>query len=128
MANGLGVDIAGVDDIDLFLSMASPERSAAEAVMRSLQHKPGRLWWAPDVGYDVKQHLHTFIDLPRTVQGVQATCESDERVKTADVSATALGEEIKLTINLTFIDSSTPATLTLSIDQLGKVLDASVTV
>jgi len=125
---GLGIDIAGVEDIDLFLSSADGSRSAAEAVMRTLLHAPGALWWAPDSGHDVKQYLHGFFDAERTRRGVQAACEREERVKTAKVTASVLGTEIKLSINLTFIDGSTPAILTLSIDQLGKVLDASVSV
>jgi hypothetical protein len=125
---GLGIDIAGVDDVDLFLSSADPSRSAAEAVMRSLQHAPGTLWWAPDLGLDMNQFLHGFFDPARVQTQVQACCEREERVRSADVSVAQLGNEIKVTINLIFIDGSTPATLTLSIDQLGSVLDASVTV
>lgn len=125
---GLGIDIAGVEDIDLFLSNADPSRAAGEAVMRSLLHPIGMLWWAPDSGHDVKQYLHGFFDAERVQRGVQACCEREERVLTAEVEVTRLGNEIKLSINLTFIDGSTPANLTLSVDQLGKVLDASVSV
>jgi hypothetical protein len=125
---GLGTDIAGVEDIDLFLSTADPSLAAAQAVMRSLLHAPGLLWWAPDAGHDVKQYLHGFFDAERMRRGIQAACEREERVATAKVTANIFGTEIKLSINLTFIDGSTPATLTLTIDQLGKVLDASITV
>lgn len=128
MANGLGVDIAGVEDIDLFLSMADGSRSAGEAVLRSLLHPQGVLWWAPDSGHDIKQYLHGFFDPERMQRNIQTQCDLDERVKDARVTCTAFGDEIQIAVHLTFIDGSTPVDLTVTIDQLGNVLNAAVTV
>lgn len=125
---GLGIDIGGVTDVDKFLSYVDGPRAAAEAVLRSLLHTKGKLWWAPDSGYDVQQHLHSFFDAERIERNVQTQCELDERVKSAEVSATSFGGELKISIHLILIDANTPADLTLSIDQLGRVLNASVIV
>jgi hypothetical protein len=124
----LGVDIAGVEDVDLFLSMAGPELSAAQAAMRTLLHAVGKLWWAPESGYDLNQHLKSFFDKERIQRNAQAAIELDERIDSAPVIATRLGNELTLTVNLTFVDGSTANQLTVTIDDLGKVLDASVTV
>jgi hypothetical protein len=122
----LGIDIAGVEDIDLFGSYAEPARAAAEAVMRSLLHSPGRLWWAPQQGYDLRQDLNAFFDASRTQAGVQAQCEQDERVASASVVATVLGDELRLNIELRLVQNDTIVRLTLTIDQLGTVINATV--
>lgn len=128
MGLGLGIDIAGVEDVDLFLSSADGPTSAAEAVARTLLHAPGALWWAPDLGHDVRQYIHGSGDPTRIEHNVQAAAEADERIKSADVLAEVFGRELRLTIKLIEINSSTSVTLTVRIDELGKVLDASVSV
>ena len=47
--------------------------------MRSLQHVPGVLWWAPDSGEDLTQYLHGFFDAERIQRRVQACAEREER-------------------------------------------------
>lgn len=124
----LGIDIAGVEDVDLFLSFADPKLAAAQAVMRSLTHAPGRLWWAPESGHDVKQHLNAFAEPERISLEVQAQCERDERVASAQVEASLFGDELRLTIFLTLEQDAAKVTLTLAINALGEVLDASIVV
>lgn len=121
----LGIDIAGVEDVDLFLSSTDEKTSAGEAALRALLHSPGKLWWAPDSGHDVTQYIHSSADPDRIQANVQAACEIDERIKSADVEVTTLGKELRIKIDLTLINGDT-ATLTLLIDALGKVLDAQV--
>lgn len=128
MGFGLGIDIAGVEDVDLFLSSADGPTSAAEAAARSILHAPGALWWAPDLGHDVRQYIHGTGDPKQIEHNVRASVEADERIKSADVLAEVFGKELRLTIKLLLINSSTPVTLTVRIDELGKVLDASVSV
>lgn len=122
----LGIDIAGVEDVDLFLSSADPATSAAQAAGRSLLHSPGKLWWAPDAGHDIRQYLNGFGDTDRIQHNAQAAIELDERIKSADVLAESFGNQLKITVNLDFVDNTSDATLTLSIDELGTVLDAQV--
>lgn len=123
--SALGIDIAGVEDVDLFLSSTDPSTSAAQAAARTILHNPGKLWWAPDAGHDVRQYVHGTGDLKRIQHNVQAAIERDERVKSAEIDVTTLGREIKLGVSLVFIDGTT-ANLTLAIDELGEVLDAQV--
>jgi hypothetical protein len=124
----LGIDISGVEDIDLFLSYADGPRAAGESVMRSLLHAAGKLWWATDSGHDVRQYLHAFA-APETIQAnVQAQCERDERVQSAAVQASLLGDELRIAVELVLTQDETQVTLTLSINDLGEVLNASVSV
>lgn len=124
----LGIDIAGVEDVDLFLSFGDPKRCAAEAVMRSLTHAPGRLWWAPDSGHDLKQHLHGFAEPERIATSVQSQCERDERVQSASVTAALFGDELRITIDLVLEQDASKVTLTVTINSLGEILDASIVV
>ncbi len=125
MPGGLGIDIAGVEDVDLFLSSADGPTSAAQAVGRSLLHAPGKLWWAPDTGHDVRQYIHGFGDTARIKHNVQAAAEADERVQSADVRVQTSGRELLIVIDLTLISGET-ATLTVRIDELGRILDSLV--
>lgn len=122
----LGKDIAGVEDVDKFLTMTSGPRATAQAVMRSLLHSPGVLWWAPERGYNLWDHVHGFFDQERIERAIQTEAEADERVQSASVSAELLGSEMQLTINLVLTQTQTDVTLTVTIDQLGGILDASI--
>lgn len=124
----LGIDISGVEDVDLFLSYTDGPRAAAEAVMRSLLHDAGRLWWAIDSGHDIRRYLHGFFDAGRIQAAVQAQCELDERVELASVEASALGDELKITVNLTLTQDATQVQFTLTVNELGEVLSGTVTV
>jgi hypothetical protein len=124
----LGVDIAGVEDIDLFLSLSDGPRAAAEAVMRSLLHDAGRLWWAPDSGYNVLKHLHGFFDAERIQTAVQSQCELDERVESAVAVATVLGDEMKISVDLVLTQDATKVQFTLTVNELGEILNASISV
>lgn len=125
----LGIDIAGVEDVDLFLSYAEPKRAAAEAVMRSLTHAAGRLWWAPESGHDLKSHLHSFTDdLERIQTAVLDQCEREERVRSATVEAVVFGDELRITINIILESDGSRVQLTLTINLLGEVLNASIVV
>ena len=128
MPRALGLDIGGVEDVDLFLSYSDPPRAAAEAVMRGLLHSPGKLWWAPDLGFDVRGLLHQFFDAERIERAVQTQVETDERVDSAEVSATALGDELRITVNLVLTQNPAKVEFTLTVNQLGEVLDASISV
>jgi hypothetical protein len=124
----LGIDIGGVEDVDLFLSFADGPRAAAEAVMRSLLHAPGRLWWATDSGHDILQYLHGFFDADRIKTAVQTQAELDERVEAADVDAQVLGDELKITVNLLLTNNPAKVSFTLTVNELGEVLSAAVAI
>ena len=124
--SALGIDVAGIADVDLFLNSADAKLSAAEAVMRSLLHDPGKLWWAPQRGYSLLQHLHGFFDRERIERAVRNQCEQEERVESAEVSAEKFGSELLLTIKLSLTDDDSRVTLTLSVNDVGEILSAGV--
>ena len=128
MANALGIDIGGVEDVDLFLSYSEGPRAAAEAVMRGLLRAPGKLWWAPDLGFDVRGLLHQSPSAESVERAVQNQVETEERVDSADVSAVIFGDELRVTVDLTLTQDPTKVQITLTVNQLGEVLDASVSV
>lgn len=128
MARALGIDIGGVEDVDLFLSYVDGPRAAAEAVMRGLLHAPGKLWWAPDLGFDVRGLLHQSPSTESVERAVQTQVETDERVDSADVAAAIFGDELRITVALTLTQDPTKVQFTLTVNQLGEVLDASVSV
>jgi|SRR5690606_4778737 len=122
MANALGIDILGVQDIDPFLSFGSRRESAAHSVMRVLFHDPGALWWAPDRGYHIARHLHGFFDAEAIEAAVRGQLEADERVESVDVVATVLGRELRLEIELVLTNDPTAVTFTVQVSDLGAVL------
>lgn len=128
MAQALGTDIGGVEDVDRFLSYVDGPRAAAEAVMRGLLHSPGKLWWAPDLGFNVRGLLHQFFEAERIQRAVQTQVETDERVDSADVTATVFGDELRIAVDLILTQDATKVQFTLTVNQLGAVLDASVSV
>lgn len=123
--SALGVDIAGVDDISPMLSLADEKLSAAQAVMTTLLHGPGKLWWARDVGYDIRQHLHRDADNAAMVAAVQQQCEADERVDTASVDVTRDGAALTIGISLELSNAET-AELTLAVGAVGDLLKVEV--
>lgn len=128
MARALGIDIGGVEDVDRFLSYSDGPRATAEAVMRGLLHAPGKLWWAPDLGFDVRGLLHQSPSTESVERAVQTQVETDERVDSADVAAVIFGDELRITVALTLTQDPTKVQFTLTVNQLGEVLDASVSV
>lgn len=125
----LGTDIAGIDDIDPMLSLADGRLAAAQAVMTTLLHGPGRLWWAPEVGYDIRQHLHASFDAEAIQRAVESQCTADERVDTAVCTVTVEGpltaQTMTLATDLVLTNAET-AELTLSVNQVGDVINTGV--
>jgi hypothetical protein len=122
----LGRDIKGVTDVDKFLTLTNPPRAAAEAVMRSLLHSPGILWWAPERGHDLHQHLHAFFDKERIELAVRQQAELEERVESARATATLLGNELQLRVDLTLTQNEAKVSFTITIGSLGEVINASI--
>jgi hypothetical protein len=122
MADALGIDILGVQDVDAFLSFGSRRQSAAESVMRVLFHEPGALWWAPDRGYHLARHLHGFFNKDEIETNVKAALEADERVDSVEVLAEQFGNEVRLQIDLFLVDDPTAVTFTVTVDAAGQLL------
>lgn len=122
----LGNDIAGVTDCDKYMSLASPGRSAAQAVARALLHPNGVLWWAPGRGHPLTDYLHSEEQSARLRTKVRKEAELDERVAAAQVDAELFGDELQVTVKLELTDNEADVTLTLSIGSLGQVLAAEI--
>lgn len=119
-------DIRATTDIDPFLGLVDDRRATAQRVLCSIAHPPGTLWWAPERGYALTNTLHVAFQAGRVQAAVQNQAELDERVDSASVTATAVGGQLDLQIELELNDG-TDATLEVSISELGEVLNASVT-
>lgn len=122
----LGVDIAGVEDVSPFLELSTGPKAAGEAALSSLLHSPGVLWWAPDRGYNVRQHLNAAVTVERVQRNVRTQVEAGERVESAEVVAEVFAGELRIDVKLTLTEEDGDVEFTLTIDQLGAVLNASV--
>lgn len=122
MADALGIDILGVQDIDAFLSFGTRRQSAAESVMRALFHEAGALWWAPDRGYHLARHLHGFFSKDELETNVKAALEADERVESVEVLAEQFGNEVRLQIDLVLTGEPTAVTFTVQVTEAGALL------
>jgi hypothetical protein len=131
----LGIDIGGVDDIDPTLNFVDPATAAAQAVMTTLLHDAGLLWWAPTVGEDIKKYLHKPFDEEAIERSIVRQSQLDERIE----SATATAEErivqgntgpervFFFTGNLVLTNNAGNVDFTISVSQAGEVLNATVT-
>jgi hypothetical protein len=122
MAESLGIDILGVQDVDAFLSFGSRRQSAAESIMRVLFHEPGAMWWAPDRGYHLARHLHAFFNRDELETNVKAALEADERVESVEVLAEQFGNETRLQIDLILTNEPTAVTFTVQVTEAGELL------
>lgn len=122
----LGIDIGGVEDISPHLTLVSGPRAAAEAVLCSLLHAQGRLWWSGERGHDLWQYLHSNTDTGEIELAVTTEAEKDERVESATCTATILGQELQLSIELTLTQTQERVILTLTVGAAGEVIASGV--
>ncbi len=124
----LGTDIGGVDDFDSLLSYVSRPQAAGEAVMCSLLHSPGVLWWSPERGMNLLDFLHRDASAEEIQVAVDSEIAKEERVDSAVVSVNKLGSEVQIRIELTLTQDEGKVTLTLAVDKVAGVLAAAVEV
>jgi hypothetical protein len=123
----LGTDIAGVVDVDAYLSVSNDgPRAAAEAVAAGLLHPAGTLWWSPESGFSLPDQLHRSASTQEILAGVEQQCLRDERVVSAEVTANKVGGDLSLSVALELTNGDT-ADLTLTVDAFGEVLSATAT-
>jgi len=126
--SALGIDIGGVDDIDPTLNFVSAGQSVGESVATQLLHDPGLLWWAPTVGYNLRQNLHNTFDQEKIEREVVRQAELDERVQSAtcDASVNTKGDSITLVISITLVEeNATDLELTLTVTQFEALLNVA---
>lgn len=123
----LGIDIYGVEDINPYLNTVDPAKAVAQAVARSLLHAQGRLWWARDRGFDLRQQLHRFLDGLETIQlGVEQEIAKEERVKSFVVTVSRQTSHVDVVIDLKLTQNQGDVTLTLSVNLVDGALRALV--
>lgn len=126
--NGLGIDIRGVDDIDLYLSYGDEKQSTGDSIVRVLFHEAGALWWAPDRGYHLARHLHGFFNKDQIQENVKSQIEADERVDSCTVTVEEFGRECRIKIEATLIQNAGAVEYTVSVSELGVILQDNNTV
>lgn len=122
----LGIDIGGVGDIDPMMNFSSPERAVAESCIASLTHDPGVLWWAPERGHNINRYLHVPTEPDEAERGIQAECEADERVKSAEVTVTFADKTITCDVKLFLENRQGSVQFTLTVSEAGDVINASI--
>jgi hypothetical protein len=124
---GLGIDIGGISDVDSLLSYSDEKKSVAEAVIVSLSHGPGVLWWAPQRGFNLIEALHSDMTTDEIEQGIRNEAEAEERVESAEVTVSEPERSrFEVQCKLTLINNAGDVQLTLSVDQAGAAINAVI--
>ena len=120
-----GTDLAALPDLEPRLPLQSGLRNLGEAIARRLQTPRGSLFYAPNYGTDIRAWLNeamTTDDLFRAKVAVEAECEKDERVLSADAEVVLNRTLQTLTLRLTLTTAAGPFRLVLSVDQVTVTL------
>ena len=118
--NVVGLDFNCVDDIDPGLSLVYDERTLLlQAIARRLITPRGSLFYNTDYGFDLRGYLNASLTARQVaaLEGeIQAECEKDERVSSADVTvrATAATNTFVVKIELDAIFGQTSMTMLVS--------------
>lgn len=129
LLSNLGQDVRSeMGDIDPTFPLDTPERTLAYAIMRSLTHEAGRLWWAPDVGYDLNGLLGRDVDEEVIERQVNTQCLSDERVESAEVTVNVSADKriVTVSVTLTPVGSEAEVTFSIQIGDVAGIISASV--
>ena len=114
--------------MDSFLTLATGPQSAGEAIMVSLLHSPGILWWDPEKGHDIRQHLNAASPTERVQRAVISQAELDERVESADAIVSLDNGVMTINVSLVLTEDDDDVEFTLSIDEVGSVINANIVV
>jgi hypothetical protein len=113
----LGSDFGGVLDLETSFSQVNGRRALAEAIARRLTTPRGGLWYDPNYGYDLRQHLNSPAPRGGVIES-QVTAEvlKDDRV--FDVAVSVVFASEKLTVVLQITDALGPFPLIVEVTQL----------
>lgn len=103
MTTDFGWDVACVDDIDPAFELVTGPKAVAQAIVRRHITPRGGLHYAGTYGYDLRQHLNGSFepgDEFVIAQAVEAQCEQDERVRSADVTVSYEAASEKLRVRI----------------------------
>ncbi len=114
------VDVDGLLDLDPAWNPISGVPVVAEAIARRISTPPGSLPDDSSYGFDVRQLLEDNLDerdLAAARAAIQLQAEADERVVSATVQLSLLGERLRIVLRVLLAEG--PFTLTLDVNQLG---------
>lgn len=104
----LGIDISGVDDIDIALSPVDGPTALLQALARRLQTPAGSLFYDPNYGLDVRQWVHAgAMPVSRIEAAVEGELLKDERVSDARCSASFASGALQLQVAVTTDEDET---------------------
>lgn len=119
--DALGSDFSGLLDVQSSLGVVSGPRAMLEAIGRRLTTLRGGLWYDPDYGYDLRQHLNAPAPRPGVIESqVVAEVLKDERVQDVDASVVATRDAI--TVTLRIMSDIGPFSLIVAVTQLTVTL------
>jgi phage baseplate assembly protein W len=117
MSTEHGYDLSGILDLSPDLRTVHGREALIEALARRLTTPRGGLWYDPSYGHDVRQYVNAPSPQPGLVESqVSAECLKDERVLDAEVTVLSVGEELRISVEIT--DARGPFTLTLVVTQV----------
>lgn len=112
-----GYDLSGILDLSPDLRTVNGREALIEALARRLTTPRGGLWYDPSYGHDVRQYVNAPDPQPGLIESqVSAECLKDERVLDAEVTVLSLGEDLRISVEIT--DGRGPFTLTLKVTQV----------
>lgn len=111
-----GSDISFAPDMSTNLALVSADQVVAEAILRRLSTPRGWFSWDPSYGLDLRMMLNASMT-DETValwrREIANECEKDERVLSANVSISRIGNALTVGIELT--TSNGPLSLVLGV-------------
>ncbi len=116
-----GSDVSTFPDLDPTFAIIDDRRVLAEAILRRLTTTREGLFYDPDYGLDVRAWLNESL-LPKRLyllqRQIEAECEKDERVLSADARLDLNPQSHTLTVKLVVDTNEDTFKLTLGVDQV----------
>jgi phage baseplate assembly protein W len=126
VAEELGSDISGVNDLDPNLTVVAGRRGLAEAVARRLGTMRGSLVGDPDYGTDLRLFLNAPAQGARVAAAVEAEALKEERLENAQAIVTFLPQSNTINVDLVLTDADGPFDLTLAVSAVSVELLTTV--
>ncbi len=116
-----GPDVSTFPDLDPMFEIVTGNQVIAEAILRRLTTTREGLFYDSDYGLDVRAWLNESL-VPKRLyllqRQIEAECEKDERVLSADATISLNPEAHRMTVFLVVDTSEETFKLTLGIDQV----------
>jgi hypothetical protein len=115
----LGIDFAGVTDLDPTMPVITGNLGLAHAVARRLTTPAGSLIEDPNYGFDTRLFLNAVSKRSFLLGRIADECLKEERVSDVDVTVEFLSASSSLTINIALtVDDGATFDLTLNVSSV----------